>query len=193
MQQVMEWCNANQGFAIILLTAVYVIATIVMVRYMERGNRLASKSLAQVAELERRRTRPYLVFDLESHKKFIHAVLRNIGQTPAYNVSIQVTPALEHGDKAARRPLSLVTGTIRMVAPGREFSDLVDFGPKFFARYEDPRFQGSVIYQDAEGNTYEDHFDIDMSFAAKLLYFEPPPDVGSELKKIHELLRQRFK
>jgi hypothetical protein len=192
MQHVTEWLNTNEGFAIILLTAVYVIATIVMARYMARANMLASKSLAQAVELERRRTRPHLSFDLESHRKFVYAVLRNIGKTAAYNVTIQVTPALEHSDKSAQRTLSLVTGSIRMIAPGREFSDLVDFGPKFFERYKEPRFRGCLMYHDAESNTYEDRFDIDMSFAAKLLYVEEPPDVGSELEKIRELLRQRL-
>lgn len=178
MQQLIEWCNSNQGFAVILLTAVYVIATIVMVWHMGRSNRLASKELAEVAELERRRTRPYLVFDLESHRKFVYAVLRNIGQTSAYKVSIQVNPVLEHSDKAASRPLSLVSSTIQMVAPGREFRDLVDFGPKFYKRYKEPRFQGSVNYQDTQGETFDEEFDIDMSFAAKLLYVETPPDVA---------------
>ena len=188
-----QWLNDNGGFVMAMLTAAYVGTTLIMAKHMSRANKLASDSLALVAKLEGQRSRPYLVFDLESRRKIVTAVLRNIGKTPAYNVKVAVSPALEHSDTLGNKALSLVTGAIRMVAPSREFTDVVDSGPAFYQRYETPRFTGAVSYEDSEGTQYEESFDIDMTFEATLLKVQPPPDVGGELEKIREWLKGRFR
>ncbi|MFH0777234.1 MAG: hypothetical protein V2A71_01255 [Candidatus Eisenbacteria bacterium] len=91
-----RWCNDNSGFVIAVLTLVYVVCTVILSNSAKRANALAADNLSQALELERRRTRPRIIFNLENRERFIHAVLRNFGLDPAFDVSVTIRPRLEH-------------------------------------------------------------------------------------------------
>ena len=55
---IIDWFNVNQGFSMVLLTAVYVLATILLVRQSRRANRIAQQNLESLWKLERERSRP---------------------------------------------------------------------------------------------------------------------------------------
>src|SRR5437016_13349999 len=77
------------------LTLVYVVTNVIMAIIMLRANNLSRQNLTQAMELERMRSRPYLVFDVEMRHNAIHAVLRNMGQTAAFNVEINISPQIK--------------------------------------------------------------------------------------------------
>ena len=60
MQDTINWLNANQGATSALLTAIYVIATIILVIITIRGTRIAQQSLIALELFERKRARPYV-------------------------------------------------------------------------------------------------------------------------------------
>jgi hypothetical protein len=193
MRAIAEWCNQNQGAAILLLTFVYVIATLVMVVLMWWANRISKRNIEMALMLERQRMRPHLIFDLESRDRMMYAVIKNIGLTPARDVAIDVFPKLEHTANLPDKECSLTRHSISFVAPSREFTDVIDSAHNFFKRYTDPIFRGTVRYKGSDTTEYSEPFIIDMRFAATILRVQKPPDPGQELKKIRELLHQKFK
>ncbi len=176
-----EWCNDNQGFALVVLTAVYVIATITMVAVMAWSNRLA-------VDLERARSRPYVIFDIVMTNKLVEAVLKNIGGTAAHNVRVTLSPSISspiYGGK----DLGLLRGPIRFVAPRREIRDFIASGPVFLEQNPDAQFHGQVEYEDAQGRPYSEPLHIDLNFHRGTGNIERE-DIGRELRKIRELLER---
>ena len=56
---VVNWSNRNNGFLMAVLTAVYVLATILILRQSRKTNRLQQEALTQARSLERSRTRVF--------------------------------------------------------------------------------------------------------------------------------------
>lgn len=186
---VLRWLNQNQGFVTSVLTLVYVIATLCIVFVALRANRLSAKQLTQALELERHRSRPYVIFDLEPRLGIVYVVLRNIGATPAHKVRVSVTPLLETVINGEQVQSALTKGDIGFIAPGRRLEDILDAGAVVLQRYPKPLFTGSVSYGDGEGAHYEESFRIDLSLemdtAAVLIDTQ-----GSDTDRIIRALRE---
>lgn len=173
------WLNQNAGAVMAVLTLVYVVATLALVL-------LNWWNLRVLRELDRRRSQPYVVFDLVGKHHAIHAVVRNAGLTAAKDVRIQTTPQLERGNRTS----PLTTQGVAYLAPGREFWDFIEGGPAFFQRYVPPRFSGRVSYKDTDGHEYDEPFTIDLEFQRTLMSV-PIPDVAEELKKVREAIEKK--
>ena len=128
-----------------ILTLVYVVATLSIAIIMVLANFLSSKSLAQALELEKLRSRPYLVFDLESRNGLIHAILKNLGKTAAYSAKVSVTPQLTRVIECQDWESPLTSSEIAFVAPNREISDMIQSGPEFAKLYPNLKFDGVLI------------------------------------------------
>jgi hypothetical protein len=99
-----SWINTNQGFFLVVLTFLYVLATAVIVYVMYRSNRIASRSVAvaeQNIELSRKALsadqRPWVMVEPSLHYPVnldrngdLHIPLglrlKNVGKTPALNI-----------------------------------------------------------------------------------------------------------
>lgn len=171
-----NWLNTNAGAVMAVLTLVYVVVTVVLVA-------LNWRNLRVLMELDRRRSRPHVVFDLVGKYHAVHLVVRNIGLTSAQNVAVSIDPPLQRGDRIS----PLTSHVIAHLAPGRELWDFIESGPLFYQRYTPPRFAGRLTYQDTDGRTYEESFRIDLEFQKQLVTVSKP-DIGDEIKKIREAL-----
>jgi len=165
---VIEWLNSNQGAVMALLTALYVVATASMMRSMSRSNRLAQLSLSQSMLLDRQRTRPYVVFDLDFGNECsgcVHAVLVNKGLTAAYNVKVSITPAIEVvWGSDSPRPSGLIELPMASMAPGHREVDFLDTIPGFHQRQPDASFRGELVYEDASGTRYREPISFDFNY-----------------------------
>jgi hypothetical protein len=87
---VIKWLNENQGFVMSLLTAVYVIATIVIVYY----NRKSIKEMKESREAE---SRPYVFANLQKDPRdtCFYFRIKNYGKSVAKIDSIVITPKLK--------------------------------------------------------------------------------------------------
>ncbi len=190
---VLAWLNANQGAAMAALTAVYVFATLSMMRSMGRSNRLAQQSLAQSLALEQRRSRPYVVFDLDfnnEHSGIVHAVLSNMGRTAAYRVKVTVEPSLlVQWDSEPAHPTGLTALTMASLAPGHREVDFLATIPDFHTRYPDPRFTGEIVYEDASGERYREPICFDFNYRKEVAGITKHR-VPEELRKLHDQLRE---
>ncbi len=171
-----DWANANSGFLLVILTAVYVVATIAMWRSIARSNALASKSLAQALFIERARTRPYLAISLHIEDKggtkdhpgapYAHIVVANHGQSQARNVEITIEPALKSkgtlGGVMTEIAPYFIEHVTPGIAPGQSLSDALGFTSSLFERYNPSVFSGLIKYEDASGSTYKESFRINL-------------------------------
>jgi hypothetical protein len=188
---VIEWMNCNQGFLMALLTLAYVIATVVMAWLMLRSNGIAMRSLAHAVVLEDRRSRPYLVFDLEFTDKCVFAVLKNIGLSPALKIKIILDPVLQRENihNKTFEEIGMTKFPPSQFGPGQYHRDFIDIGPEFFKRYGGGILHGKLSYFDMSVKKYEESFVVDLAFFFGLQDIGRP-DIGKELVRIGNMIEK---
>jgi hypothetical protein len=133
----------------------YTYFTYQTLRAVVRANKLA-------LERERRRWRPYIVFDLEPRLGLVWVVLRNMGVSAAREVRVHVEPTLLTEINGSEVQSALTRGPIAFLAPGRALEDLLDEGGVVLRRYPDPIFRGRVTYLDLNDKSYDESFTVDL-------------------------------
>ena len=184
--RLINWLNQNQGFVMALLTLIYVLATMVIAWLTLRATNLSKKNLDMAIQLEKSRTRPYVLFNISSStvRKHTFSSIKNLGLTAAYNVTISIKPTLTYDGS---RESALTSQKILFLPPGEEVTDSIDSSPAFHQRYPEPVFEGAVEYEDSSANKYKEPFRIDLTFLKKRLYIREP-SVADELKQVNETL-----
>jgi len=196
----LNWLNQNNGATLALLTAIYVVATIVLVIVTVQATKIAQNSLKAAERFERERSRPYVTVSLINKPLgTIQILVRNVGATGAYAVRIQTAPEiliLEGGkdvfpsDESEKRHPFISVG-FPLLPPKTQESSVVSLScDRFRGRYQQRRFEGSVSYQDKEGHRYEDPLVIDLSVKEGMTFIADY-DIGTELHLIRKLLEKR--
>lgn len=172
LREIVSWSNANSGAVMSVLTAVYVLATLLILLQSRRSADLQAKALKQAAELEVDRLRPRILATLEfvpgalsrhDSMAFVHVTITNIGPTAAVDVLVRFDPELvgEPFDGKERRP-AIINCPLSLVAPHQRVRDLIDGGIDFMKRFENVRFAVNASYKDVAGKSYSEQYEIDL-------------------------------
>jgi hypothetical protein len=176
--ELFEWLNQNQGALIVVLTLILVLVTIVysiasvkLVRQMKKSNDLVRDSndlsreaLNQSIEFEKHRNRPYVIFDLIAKNRCFYATIKNIGKQPAYDVKVTTNPDILRDKGNQKEKISFIEKEVPFLAPAREIEDFIDTTPSFLKDYPDTTFCVEVSYKDSKGETYHEMADISIGF-----------------------------
>jgi len=195
---VFEYLNDNQGAVMALLTAVYVVAAVVTTWIVRRSNRLvresndlARQALEQNLRLERERSRPYVIFDFIIKSTCLHAVLQNIGKTPAVNVRVALDkPVKRLGPEEA---IPFTRHPIAFMAPGRTVMDFINVAHQFFKDHESPIFTVSIEYEDTSGTSFSEKVVVELEHQKGLSHIVPKnhmQEAAKELKTIAKHLQE---
>jgi len=171
--KVIEWSNSNTGFLMALLTAVYVIATLLILYENRRNNRL-------MISFEKDRKRPHVVFWVESemktHDQCVNSIdfvgkIKNEGESTAHNIKVTTEPKLiarqgvgSDGKEIYRTPTFLEEKTSILV-PNQTVSEYI--GPtKFLLNDNGDKALDFIVYiefSDLGGLLYSTEYNIDLS------------------------------
>lgn len=198
--EVVRWLNENQGAAIVIVTSVYVIATLVIVfvswrtvRQLKEANDLARKALDQSLAIEQNRNRPYVIFDFVVKGRYFYASLNNYGQRPAKDVCFVIIPKLLRSlVKGKSSELSFVGNKVPVIAPGQEILDLVGKDPDFMTEHAKTTFLVTLSYLDSEECSYNETTEIPIEHFRgrwRLMGEEPLDKIAEKLDKIAGKLR----
>ncbi|TYP95429.1 hypothetical protein LX73_0732 [Fodinibius salinus] len=190
IKEIIEFLNQNNGFFLVLLTAVYVIATIITVRKMSRANDLTQKNIEVFTELEKDKNRPSLIFTIAPAKSIIfEAKIKNIGASTAHNISINTSTEVKIF--SSDKNIKFIQEGIPSLPPGAELSTIVGSFDELKDNFEDSSVSGSVKYERLDGKVYKEEFNIDLSVYEGLQSIREKSihDVAKELKKIRKQLR----
>lgn len=196
MSDIVTWLNANQGFALSLLTLLYAAATIVIVWVQIRANRLSAKNIETIVALQEERTRPSVLFWLEPRDYgFVFASVKNIGDTTAFDIRIDVEPVPKREDKRddkEKEEIAFLVEGIASLPPGGELSTLVCRWEHLRQQNEELFFDGKVRYRSRNDNTYEEPFKIDLSAHEDLIQFRKKTvhDVADVIEKLRKDFRK---
>jgi hypothetical protein len=183
-----QYLNANQGFVMAILTAVYVLATLVLVILAQRQASLTQRSLDFASASEKAKYRPYVLFDIVYEEVVAYARLRNSGASPALDVRISVTPRLHWNDND--EGVGFIEKGVSLLAPARELSQPFGWTREFFEQYPSLKFNGSITYKDSEGQNYTEAIALDLGYLKGMTYIGKI-DIGREIEGIKKAL-ERF-
>ncbi|MEP6820873.1 MAG: hypothetical protein ABI946_00825 [Chthoniobacterales bacterium] len=200
IKPLIDWLNHNQGATLALLTAIYVLATLVLVIVTLRGTRIAQRSLQAAERFERERARPYVTMSLVNRPlSVIQFRIENVGATAAYDIRINMTPELfilEGGENVypseeSEKPHPFIRRGLPYLPPKAFEMNVITLSFKRFqTRYPQQRFEGTITYSDMQKASYTDPLLIDMSVQEGLSFISDS-DIGAELKKLREAIERK--
>ena len=175
-----NWFNTNQGFLMALLTAVYVVATILLVRHSNRANRIAQQNLDSLWKLERERTRPHVVIYFEIDLPIVSIAVSNIGQTSAFDIRFDMPqkPTFAIPERKGE-PIHFLNSAITSLAPQQTLKTVVGKWPEIRNVWPTFAFSGTVAYKTLDGTEHVESFSVDLADQEGLTY--------STKKGLHEI------
>lgn len=165
-----EWANQNNGFVMVVLTFVYVLATLAIVIVTMRANKIALSSQRLQEQLEAQRNRPFVTVEFvlawdEQDQAHAYVVVRNRGLTMAERVVVKIDPEPFYmpliGGREVRKVPFMLTSPVPTLAPGQEVSDTLGYAANLYQAVERPVFQGVVTYRGPTGEEFNERFVID--------------------------------
>jgi hypothetical protein len=116
-------------------------------------------------------SRPYVIADFEPSQAGIvltDFVIRNIGKTPALDVQIRLTPPPARANETTNFPLArarIISGTLPMMAPGRELRLFFDSMPERYSAELPMSFEAKITYKNSKGKSFAETATVDMDSA----------------------------
>lgn len=186
--QIIEILNQNSGAINVVLTLIYVLATLAMVFFMFRANRLTQRNIDALTMLEVERMKPQLYFDLFTDGVLLFAKLKNFGATAAFDITVTLEPKVMKMNSEA---LKLTSSKIAYLPPQKELEEFVNSFPQFALACPDLKFSGRLKYRGANsGKYYDEEIRIDLSIHQ--VPFVSKKEIADELAKvadkIHDLV-----
>lgn len=166
-----NWFNTNQGFSMVLLTTVYVVATVLLVCFSNRANRIAQKNLESLWELERERTRPHVVIRFEFSMPLVSLSVSNIGQTSALNVHFEMPekPTLAIPEMKGKQ-IPFLNSPISSLAPQESLKTVLGSWKNIREAWSNLSFSGTVFYKTTNGIAYSEPFSVNLADQEGLIY-----------------------
>lgn len=117
-----QWCNSNQGFLMVVLTTVYVLATLIIMIYTKKSIDSNKMTLQEMKDARYASERPYVMgyFIYDEHLGTLFLVIKNFGNSLAKIESFSMKPEIKMFDKS---PNTFLDGSI--IAPNQSLHFLI--------------------------------------------------------------------
>lgn len=146
--------------------------------------------LRQQLDVLERSVRPYILVDVYP-RFFVNALyfrIRNVGQTPAYNIRLTVDPSVEMRGTDSN-DLAIFCRPITALGPAQEISFFFNTATALFAKDSVRQFTVTVGYEDEVQREYERALGIDLDVLRGLAIEIPSADeMRRSLDKIEKNL-----
>jgi len=157
--EIVKWLNTNQGFTMIILTFVYITATVL----------IFVANYLSVKELKRTRveqSRPHVIVYLDVFpSRIVQLIIHNIGKTVARNVKITSIPELNKPNEFPLKKSYFFTKAIPIIPPDyKYFAFLGTFNELKTKTGEYEKYTFEVTYNDSSNkNKYSEKFHSDLN------------------------------
>lgn len=184
MNEILNWCQANQGFCMVILTLVLALCAMLTCWFTHR-------SIAAMRVSDENKSRPYVILEIVPDIPFFDIRMVNVGKTAARNVVVSATPKLElmYKNFTERKISFLDPGVVYMPPMNEHKTGIGTFG-EIEARNPSLIYSGTISYQSDAGKQYSDAFTLDFNLYKGITYSgrKTIHDVGLQLEKINRVM-----
>lgn len=187
MNALFDYLNNNQGAMITILTFVYVIATLITVRVIHKSNGISKQAIQHSMQVEKEKSRPYIIFDFVADAEVVYAIIQNIGCTPACNVLVNIEDKIKE-IRHDKRMTSLANRNIAFVAPGRIIKDFINVSHAIFSVNQDHTYNVEISYCNTSNEKYCERIVVDLEHVRGLGYIiekDHLKDISREISNIN--------
>jgi len=177
-----------------LLTAIYVLATIVLVIVAKRANSIAEQNVRDLTKLEQERLRPLVEVRVASDVPFLVLRITNHGQTPAYGIRVQTDPHIKavmggegvYPSAKTEKSIGIIEHGMGSLGAGSSESVILGIFSRVEEVYPEMRFTGSVTFRSFTGVEYSSPIDLDLRYMKGALHVNHKTihDVANRLEEI---------
>ena len=181
-----------------LLTAVYVLATVVLVWVGHRANAISEQNVRDLTKLEQERLRPLVEVRIESDAPLLVLRVTNQGQTPAYGIRIETTPTLQavmggkscYPEAKTEKPIGVIEHGMGSLGAGSSEVSILGTFSRVEEVYPEMHFKGNVTYRSFTGVEYTSPINLDLRYmkGALRLNRKTIHDVAKQLEEIRREL-----
>lgn len=200
MKEFICFLDQHEGSLMVLITAIYVLATILICRANVRSAKAAQEQLAEAKRQYEEEKRPHITYEMIYENRTWYGMrFTNHGRRVATHVQVKFDPDFLSSlskDSAIDR-LNTLQKQEFILGIGQSYSYF--FGAEEFRNNPSKRpIVGEITYQD-EQNTYRDSFNIDWSIYATFYSVNTPTDnfiddmkkLIQEVKNIAQILENQ--
>jgi hypothetical protein len=135
--------------------------------------------------------RPRMLFDIAPNNKrwtnLYYVTLKNVGGSPAFNISCAFTPDLQYADTTlSKLP---IFKNLHHLAQGDEISFFYESATRFL---NDPKYTlkstVKITYEDSSKNRFDEPFEVDLERYRNILYTEEK-DIGDLIQQVTRIQR----
>lgn len=163
-----SWCNINQGFLMVLLTFIYVFATIVIMFLTKQSIDSNKNTLQEMKEARYASERPYVVmhFIYDENLKSLYLIVKNYGNSLAKIKRVNVEPELKIYQQSIN---SFLDNTL--IAPNQSLHFLTDPSEKDrIYKGEKTNFVFKIKYLDlATKKEFNEDNAVDVSYIGQII------------------------
>lgn len=179
--EIIDWMDTHQGVVMGVLTFVYVVATILILK----ANYNSVKEMKKSREEE---NRPYIIVYFESKSNGpVNLIIKNIGKTLAKDTRIQIAPDLEYPDSYPLSKSNLLNKPISDIPPDYEYKAFVGMSWDLKDKHDVyPIYTANVSYSGVNTKKhYNEEYILDLNFQNGLLFLRER-DIHDIAKDIHD-------
>jgi len=187
MNNLITWLNNNAGATTAILTAIYVMTTIILLVYNHR-------SLNEMRKTRLESTKPQVVMSFEVRRKgLLCLIIKNFGSSPAHSISLTMSESwilkLNQSDQDKYRKLK--DAKLSLV-PNQELIFVLG-ASNIFKEISTAELDAKICYSDFNDNKYEIPFNFNFQSYESTLLYGPQLDeltstINNEMSKGNRLL-----
>lgn len=180
VSQAVAWCNENQGFCMIVLTAMLAYCTWKSCRY-------ADKNIKAMREIEGSRARPQIALEVVQDNPFYIVRMVNLGLTAAHSITVEIAPRLSYCfDRWRGRKIGFLEDGVKWLAPSAAHQTNIGSFRDVETVNKTLVYNGFISYKGPDGKMYRDPFVLDFSLYKDTVYSSKKTidSIGNELEKL---------
>lgn len=185
-----QFLNNNSGsiiatltFILAIITGVYAFLTWRMVKETKRMREIQSEPNISIYFKSK-----------DEYISLIDLVIKNIGQGPAFKISLRVDPDFKYRDQKNISELNLFKKGIHHLAPGQQIEFFLNSLVGMIDKKLCMNFDITVNYQNATGKEFQRTYNIDLSEIIGLRRVGDPPlkKISDQLEKMKEAMEKMY-
>jgi len=179
---------------LVVVTCVFVSITWYLTREIRKSVVTSCNLIEEIKQVRRLENMPYVLVDIrpkEGQVQVLEAVVRNIGEGPAFNFNCKFTPDVIYREKPKVTLSDLpIFKNLKVLPPKEEIKFFFAYAMEYMQDVTKPKeFEAFITYEDIFKEVHNDSCHIDLRLRSTLIFTEEK-GLNDIVKEVERLTRE---